>query len=112
MIAQLKSGKTDRIEQAQAKITADLASPKTLLTVIYETGFKQRDLDDVLGDLEKVPSPPLRGLQQSPKCACHLYEGNRMSYDRVLETISGVDQEIDISELAAGGASVARKNAR
>ena len=53
MIAQLKSGKTDQIEQAQTKITADLTSPETLLAVIYKTGSKYRDLDDVLADLEK-----------------------------------------------------------
>ena len=53
VITQLKSGKTDQIEKAQAKITADLKSPETLLAVIYETGSKYRDLDDVLADLEK-----------------------------------------------------------
>ena len=53
VITQLKSGKTDQIEKAQAKITADLTSPETLLAVIYETGSKYRDLDDVLADLEK-----------------------------------------------------------
>ena len=53
VITQLKSGKTDQIEKAQAKITADLTSAETLLAVIYETGSKYRDLDDVLADLEK-----------------------------------------------------------
>ena len=53
VIIQLKSGKTDQIEKAKAKITADLTSPETLLAVIYETGSKYRDLDDVLADLEK-----------------------------------------------------------
>jgi hypothetical protein len=41
------------IEQAQARIKVDLPSPKTILAVVYETGSKYRDLDDVLSDLEK-----------------------------------------------------------
>ena len=53
MIAQLKSGKTDQIEKAQVQIKADLPSPETILAVIYETGSKYRELDDVLSDLEK-----------------------------------------------------------
>ena len=53
VIAQLKSGKTDQIEKAQKQIKADLPSPETILAVVYETGSKYRDLDDVLSDLEK-----------------------------------------------------------
>ena len=53
VIAQLKSGKTDQIEKAQVQIKADLPSPETILAVIYETGSKYRDLDEVLSDLEK-----------------------------------------------------------
>ena len=53
VIAQLKSGKTDQIEKAQVQIKADLPSPETILAVIYETGSKYRELDDVLSDLEK-----------------------------------------------------------
>ena len=53
VIAQLKSGKTDQIEKAQVQIKADLPSPETILAVVYETGSKYRELDDVLSDLEK-----------------------------------------------------------
>ena len=53
VIAQLKSGKIDQIEKAQVQIKADLPSPETILAVIYETGSKYRELDDVLSDLEK-----------------------------------------------------------
>ena len=53
MIAQLKSGKADQIEKAQFQIKADLPSPETILAVVYETGSKYRELDDVLSDLEK-----------------------------------------------------------
>ena len=53
VIAQLKSGKVDQIEKAQVQIKADLPSPETMLAVVYETGSKYRDLDDVLSDLEK-----------------------------------------------------------
>ena len=53
VIAQLKSGKVDQIEKAQVQIKADLPSPETILAVIYETGSKYRELDDVLSDLEK-----------------------------------------------------------
>ena len=53
VIAQLKSGKTDQIEKAQVQIKADLPSPETILAVIYETGSKYQELDDVLSDLEK-----------------------------------------------------------
>ena len=53
VISQLKSGKADQIEKAQGQIKADLPSPETILAVVYETGSKYRDLDDVLSDLEK-----------------------------------------------------------
>ena len=53
VIAQLKSGKVDQIEKAQVQIKADLSSPETILAVVYETGSKYRELDDVLSDLEK-----------------------------------------------------------
>ena len=53
VIAQLKSGKVDQIEKAQVQIKADLPSPETILAVVYETGSKYRELDDVLSDLEK-----------------------------------------------------------
>ena len=53
VIAQLKSGKADQIEKAQGQIKADLPSPETILAVVYETGSKYRDLDEVLSDLEK-----------------------------------------------------------
>jgi len=53
VISQLKSGKADQIEKAQGQIKADLPSPETMLAVVYETGSKYRDLDDVLSDLEK-----------------------------------------------------------
>ena len=53
VIAQLKSGKVDHIEKAQVQIKADLPSPETILAVVYETGSKYRELDDVLSDLEK-----------------------------------------------------------
>ena len=53
VIAQLKSGNTDQMENAQVKIKADLPSPETVLAVVYETGSKYRELDDVLSDLEK-----------------------------------------------------------
>ena len=53
VIAQLKSGNADQIEKAQVQIKADLPSPETILAVIYETGSKYRELDDVLSDLEK-----------------------------------------------------------
>lgn len=53
VIAQLKSGNTDQMENAQVKIKADLPSPETILAVVYETGSKYRELDDVLSDLEK-----------------------------------------------------------
>ena len=53
VIAQLKSGKVDLIEKAQFQINADLPSPETILAVIYETGSKYRELDEVLSDLEK-----------------------------------------------------------
>ena len=53
VIALLKSGKTDQIEKAQAQIKADLPSPETILAVVYETGSKYRELDDVLSVLEK-----------------------------------------------------------
>ena len=43
----------DQIEQAQAQIKVDLPSPETIIAVVYETGSKYRDLDDVLSDLEK-----------------------------------------------------------
>lgn len=53
VIAQLKSGKADQIEQAQEQIKVDLLSPETVLAAVYETGSKYRDLDDALADLEK-----------------------------------------------------------
>ena len=53
VIAQLKSGKVDQIEKAQVQIKMDLPSPETILAVVYETGSKYRELDDVLADLEK-----------------------------------------------------------
>ena len=53
VIAQLKSGKADQIEQAQEQIKVDLSSPETVLAAVYETGAKYRDLDDALADLEK-----------------------------------------------------------
>ena len=53
VIARLKSGKPDHIEKAQLQIKADLPSPKTILAVVYETGSKYRELDDILSDLEK-----------------------------------------------------------
>ena len=53
VIAQLKSGKNDQIEKAQLQIKANLPSPETILAVVYETGSKYRELDDVLSDLEK-----------------------------------------------------------
>lgn len=53
VIAQLKSGNTDQIENAQVKIKADLPSPETILAVVYETGSKYRDLDDTQSDLER-----------------------------------------------------------
>ena len=53
VIAKLKSGKTDQIEKAQLQIKADLPSPETILAVVYETGSKYRELDEVLSDLEK-----------------------------------------------------------
>ena len=53
VIAQLKSGKADQIEQAQEQIKVDLSSPETVLAAVYETGSKYRDLDDALADLEK-----------------------------------------------------------
>ena len=53
VIAQLKSGKTDQIEKAQVQIKADLPSPEIILSVVYETGSKYRELDDVLSNLEK-----------------------------------------------------------
>jgi hypothetical protein len=53
VIAQLKSGQSDQIEKAQVQIKADLPSPETILAVVYETGSKYRNLDDVLSDLEK-----------------------------------------------------------
>ena len=53
VIAQLKSGKVDQIEKAQVQIKADLPFPETILSVVYETGSKYRELDDVLSDLEK-----------------------------------------------------------
>ena len=53
VIAQLKSGKVDQIEKGQFQIKVDLPSPETILAVIYETGSKYRELDDVLSDLEK-----------------------------------------------------------
>lgn len=53
IIAQLKSGKVDQIEKTQVQIKADLPSPETMLAVVYGTGSKYRELDDVLSDLEK-----------------------------------------------------------
>ena len=53
VIAQLKSGKVDQIEKAQFQIKTDLLSPETILAVVYETGSKYRELDEVLSDLEK-----------------------------------------------------------
>lgn len=53
VVAQLKSGKPDQIEKAQLQIKANLPSPDTILAVVYETGSKYRELDDVLSDLEK-----------------------------------------------------------
>ena len=53
VIAQLKSGETDQIQKAQVQIKADITSPETILAVVYETGSKYRELDDVLSDLEK-----------------------------------------------------------
>jgi hypothetical protein len=53
VIMHLKSGKTDQIEKAQLQINADLPSSETILAVVYETGSKYRELDDVLSDLEK-----------------------------------------------------------
>ena len=52
VIAQLKSGKVDQIEKAQVQIKADLPSTETILAVVYETGSKYRELDDILSDLE------------------------------------------------------------
>lgn len=53
VITKLKSGKADQIEEAQAQIKVDLPSPELVLAVVYETGSKYRDLDDLLADLEK-----------------------------------------------------------
>ena len=53
VIAKLKSGNTEKIEKAQVQIKAALPSPETILAVVYETGSKYRELDDVLSDLEK-----------------------------------------------------------
>ena len=53
VIAQLKSGKTDQIENAQLQLKTDLPSSETILAVVYETGSKYRELDDVLSNLEK-----------------------------------------------------------
>ena len=53
VIGQLKSGKANQIEKAQLQIKSDLHSPETILAVVYETGSKYRDLDEVLSDLEK-----------------------------------------------------------
>ena len=53
VIVLLKSGKVDQIEKAQVQVKADLPSPETILSVIYETGSKYREMDDVLSDLEK-----------------------------------------------------------
>ena len=53
VVAQLKSGKTDQIEKAQLQIKADLPFPETILAVVYETGSKYRELDDLLSDLER-----------------------------------------------------------
>ena len=53
VIAQLKFGKADQIEQAQKQIKVDLSSPESVLAAVYETGSKYRDLDDALADLEK-----------------------------------------------------------
>jgi len=53
VIAQLKSGKVDQIEKAQVQIKADLPSPETILAVVYETGSKYRELDELLSNLEK-----------------------------------------------------------
>ena len=53
VIAQLKSGNTDQMENAQVKIKADLPSPETILAVVYETGSKYCDLDDTQSDLER-----------------------------------------------------------
>ena len=53
VIAQLKSGKNDQIEKAQVQIKTDIPSPETILSVVYETGSKYRDLDEVMSDLEK-----------------------------------------------------------
>ena len=53
VITKLKSGNKDQIEQAQAQIKVDLPSPEMILAVVYETGSKYRELDDVLSDLEK-----------------------------------------------------------
>ena len=53
LITKLKSGKADQIEHAQAQIKVDLPTPELVLAVVYETGSKYRDLDDVLADLEK-----------------------------------------------------------
>ena len=53
VITQLKSGKVDQIEKAQVQIKMDLPSPETILAVVYETGSKYRELDDVLSELEK-----------------------------------------------------------
>ena len=53
VIAQLKSGKVALIQKAQVQIKADLPSPETILAVVYETGSKYRELDDLLSDLER-----------------------------------------------------------
>ena len=45
--------KVDKIEKAQVQLKADLPSPETILAVVYETGSKYRELDDVLSELEK-----------------------------------------------------------
>jgi len=53
VIMHLKLGKTDHIEKAQLQIKLDFPSPETILAVVYETGSKYRELDDILCDLEK-----------------------------------------------------------
>ena len=39
--------------QPKSNNASALPSPETILAVVYETGSKYRELDDVLSDLEK-----------------------------------------------------------
>ena len=111
VIAQLKSGKTDQIEKAQVQIKADLPSPETILAVVYETGSKYRELDDVLSELEKrravAFSRITRISRAQAQLMCRLLNG---LWSR-LETTSDAPHETDVLELLRTGAEVARNNA-